>query len=172
VVLMLPMSSAAGEWTSPLTALFTATSAVCVTGLVVVDTGTHWSGFGHVVIMLLIQAGGFGIMTSSSLLLLLVVRRRTRLRDRVLVQESVGRGELGDVTGFVKRVAVFTCWPRASAIVPWHGPSWAPASSRPAALWYGAFHSVSAFNNAGFDLMGAVGQSSLRGFVADYGCCA
>jgi trk system potassium uptake protein TrkH len=168
IVLMLPVSSANGEWTPPITALFTATSAVCVTGLVVVDTGTHWSGFGHFVIVLLIQAGGFGIMTSSSLLLLLVVRRRTRLRDRVLVQESVGRGELGDVTGFVKRVAIFTLLAEAIAIIPltWSflGAGFDPGP----ALWYGAFHSVSAFNNAGFDLMGAIGQDSLRGFVDDY----
>jgi trk system potassium uptake protein TrkH len=168
VLLSLPLSSATGEWGSPLTALFTATSAVCVTGLVVVDTGTHWSGFGHVVIVLLIQAGGFGIMTSSSLLLLLVVRRRTRLRDRVLVQESVGRGELGDVTGFVKRVAVFTFLAEGIAIVPLAWSFMGAGFEPPAALWYSAFHSVSAFNNAGFDLMGAVGQSSLRGFAADY----
>jgi trk system potassium uptake protein len=168
VVLMLPISSADGSWTPPITALFTATSAVCVTGLVVVDTGTHWSGFGHVVIVLLIQAGGFGIMTSSSLLLLLVVRRRTRLRDRVLVQESVGKGELGDVTGFVKRVAIFTLLAEGLAILPLAGSFMGAGFEPPVALWYGTFHSVSAFNNAGFDLMGAVGQSSLRGFVADY----
>jgi trk system potassium uptake protein len=169
LVLMLPISNAAGEWTSPITALFTATSAVCVTGLVVVDTGTHWSGFGHVVIVSLIQAGGFGIMTSSSLLLLLVVRRRTRLRDRVLVQESVGRGELGDVTGFVKRVAVFTLLAEGLAILPLAWSFFNAGFDAPVALWYGLFHSVSAFNNAGFDLMGQVGQSSLRGFVGDFG---
>ena len=168
LVLMLPVSSATGEWTSPMTALFTATSAVCVTGLVVVDTGTHWSGFGHVAIMLLIQAGGFGIMTSSSLLLLLVVRRRTRLRDRVLVSESVGRGELGDVTGFVKRVALFTILAEGLAVVPLAWSFLGAGFEPPVALWYGAFHSISAFNNAGFDLMGAVGQSSLRGFVSDF----
>jgi trk system potassium uptake protein len=168
VVLMLPISNAAGEWTSPIIALFTATSAVCVTGLVVVDTGTHWSGFGHVVIVSLIQAGGFGIMTSSSLLLLLVVRRRTRLRDRVLVQESVGRGELGDVSGFVKRVALFTLLAEGLAVLPLAWSFFNAGLDAPVALWYGAFHSVSAFNNAGFDLTGQLGQSSLRGFVGDY----
>jgi len=168
VVLMLPISSATGEWTAPLTALFTATSAVCVTGLVVVDTGTHWSGLGHVVILTLIQAGGFGFMTSSSLLLLLVVRRRTRLRDRVLVSESMGRGELGNVTGLVKRVAIFTLLAELVAVIPLTWSFINTGFAPPVALWYGAFHSVSAFNNAGFDLMGAIGQSSLRGFVADY----
>jgi trk system potassium uptake protein len=154
VLLTLPISSAAGEWTPLIDALFTATSAVCVTGLVVVDTGTHWSGF--------------GFMTSSTLLLLLVVRRRTRLRDRVLVQESMGRAELGDVTGLVKRVAIFTLLAEgigaAVLAVALAGQHLDPAES----LWYGAFHSVSAFNNAGFDLMGALGGDSLRAFVGDY----
>jgi trk system potassium uptake protein len=168
VVLMLPVSSATGEWTSPIVALFTATSAVCVTGLVVVDTGTHWSGFGHVVILALIQAGGFGIMTSSSLLLLLVVRRRTRLRDRVLVSESMGRGELGNVTGLVKRVAIFTLLAEALAIVPLTWSFMGAGFDFGPAAWYALFHSISAFNNAGFDLMGAIGQDSLRGFVRDY----
>ncbi|CAN5695456.1 Trk family potassium uptake protein [soil metagenome] len=169
VVLTLPISNAAGEWTSPITALFTATSAVCVPGLVVVDTGTHWSSLGHLVIVLLIQAGGFGIMTSSSLLLLMVIRRRTRLRDRVLVQESVGRGGLGDVTGFVKRVAAFTLLAEGLALLPLTWSFINAGFEAGPALWYGAFHSVSAFNNAGFDLMGAVGQASLRGFVGDFG---
>jgi trk system potassium uptake protein TrkH len=168
VLLTLPISSAAGEWTPLIDALFTATSAVCVTGLVVVDTGTHWSGFGQLVVLLLIQAGGFGFMTSSTLLLLLVVRRRTRLRDRVLVQESMGRAELGDVTGLVKRVAIFTLLAEgigaAVLAVALAGQHLDPAES----LWYGAFHSVSAFNNAGFDLMGALGGDSLRAFVGDY----
>ncbi|MGH2475700.1 MAG: TrkH family potassium uptake protein, partial [Candidatus Limnocylindrales bacterium] len=69
VILMLPMSSATGTWTSPLDALFSATSAVCVTGLVIVDTGTYWSPFGHLVLLALMQIGGFGFMTGSTLLL-------------------------------------------------------------------------------------------------------
>ena len=168
IVLMLPVSNAAGQWTPPIDAFFTATSAVCVTGLVVVDTGTYWSGFGHLAILLLIQAGGFGFMTSSTLLLLLVVRRRTRLRDRVLVQETMGRGELGDVTGLVKRVAIFTVLAEVIGAVvltvSFAGQGIAGAQS----AWLGLFHSVSAFNNAGFDLMGAFGGSSLREFATDY----
>ena len=168
ILLVLPFSSATGEWTPLVDAFFTATSAVCVTGLVVVDTGTYWSGFGQLAILLLIQAGGFGFMTSSTLLLLLVVRRRTRLRDRVLVQESMGRAELGDVTGLVKRVAIFTLLAEGigavvlAAALAGHGMGTAQSA------WYGAFHSVSAFNNAGFDLMGALGGDSLRSFVGDY----
>ena len=168
LLLALPFSSASGEWTSPLTALFTATSAVCVTGLTVVDTGTHWSGFGHLVIILLIQAGGFGFMTSSTLLLLLVVRRRTRLRDRVMVQETMGAVELGDVTGLVKRVAIFTLLAEGLASVPLVAGFLGRGFEPGAAVWYAGFHAVSAFNNAGFDLMGTLGESSLRGFVKDY----
>jgi trk system potassium uptake protein len=168
VVLMLPTSAADGDWTPFITALFTATSAVCVTGLVVVDTGTYWSPFGQVVIMLLIQAGGFGFMASSTLLLLLVVRRRTRLRDRVLVQETMGRGELADVAGLVKRIAIFTIALEGFGAI-FLAVSFAMAGQDVVgAAWYGVFHSISAFNNAGFDLMGAFGQSSLRGFVADF----
>ena len=81
-LLMLPFATAAGESTRFLDALFTATSAACVTGLVVFDTASHWSPFGQVVILLLIQLGGFGIMTGSTLLLFLFLRRTT-LRDRL-----------------------------------------------------------------------------------------
>jgi trk system potassium uptake protein TrkH len=168
VLLVLPVSNAAGEWTPLLDALFTATSAVCVTGLVVVNTGTYWSDFGHAVIVLLIQAGGFGFMASSTLLLLLVVRRRTRLRDRVLVQETMGRGELGDVTGLVKRIALFTVLLEGIGALLLAASFASGGQELLQALWYGIFHSVSAFNNAGFDLMGALGQDSLRGFADDF----
>lgn len=87
ILLVLPVAAASGTWTSPLTALFTATSAVCVTGLVVVDTATYWSPFGQVVILGLVQVGGFGFMTGSTLLLLLLVGRRTSLSSRIVAQE-------------------------------------------------------------------------------------
>jgi trk system potassium uptake protein TrkH len=90
-LLLLPLSTADGQSTDLITALFTATSAACVTGLVVVDTATHWSAFGEVVILLLIQAGGFGIMTGSTLLLYVIAGRRTRLHDRVAVDCLHGR---------------------------------------------------------------------------------
>lgn len=166
LILMLPMASASGQWTDPITALFTATSAVCVTGLVVVDTGTYWSPFGHVVIVSLIQAGGFGFMTSSTLLLLLVVRRRTRLRDRVLVQQSMGRGELGDVTDLVKRVAIFTLLAEAvGAVLLTVSFAGVGGLDGIGALWFGIFHAVSAFNNAGFDVLGDF--RSLADFAED-----
>ncbi|HEX5591297.1 MAG TPA: potassium transporter TrkG [Candidatus Limnocylindrales bacterium] len=154
VVLVLPVSSQAGTWTDPLTALFTATSAVCVTGLVVVDTGTHWSSFGHVAILGLIQVGGFGFMTGSTLILFLLVGRRTRLRDRILVQASTGTSDLGSVAGVVRRVAAFTVIAEVigalALAVAFFLHGWDPVR----AAANGVFHAVSAFNNAGLDLMG------------------
>ncbi len=167
LLLVLPISSASRDWTSPIDALFTATSAVCVTGLVVVDTASHWSGFGHVVILLLMQAGGFGFMVSSTLLLLLLVRRRTALRDRVLVQQSLGTPQLGNVQELVRRVAGFTiAFEVAGAIVlTLRFAAGGEANGPLSAAWWGLFHSVSAFNNAGFDLVG--GFRSVTPFAND-----
>jgi trk system potassium uptake protein len=165
VLLMLPIASAAGTWTSPLTALFTSVSAVCVTGLVVVDTGTYWSPVGKAVILGLIQVGGFGFMTGSTLLLLLLVGRRTGLRDRVLVQASTGVPELGGVTILVKRIALFTLLAEGIGAVVLTA-AFAIGDRDPlTAAWFGVFHSVSAFNNAGFDLMGNF--QSLSGYADD-----
>lgn len=154
LVLSLPISSADGGWTDPVVALFTATSAVCVTGLVVVDTGTYWSPFGHAVILMLIQAGGFGFMTGSTLLLFLMVGRRTGLRDRVLVQASTGVPDLGSVGHLVRRVAVFTAISELLGAVLLTVAFLGHGRDVFDAAWLGLFHSISAFNNAGFDLMG------------------
>ena len=170
LLLMLPMAASDGASTRFVDALFTATSATCVTGLVVLDTGTHWSPFGQVVILVLIQAGGFGIMAGSTLLLTLVLGRRTTLRDRILVQESLGGLQLGSVTTIVKRIAIFTLLVEGIGAVilsisfmagPEAGPTWHPLG-----IWWGIFHSISAFNNAGFDLTG--GFRSLTPFVDDW----
>jgi trk system potassium uptake protein TrkH len=169
VALMQPFATASGEPTRFIDALFTATSAACVTGLVVLDTATHWSAFGQVVIMVLIQLGGFGIMAGSTLLLFLFLRRTT-LRDRVLVQESLGGMQLGTVTTLVKRIAIFTivCELIGAVILsisfmagPEAGPRWHPQG-----IWWGFFHSISAFNNAGFDVTG--GFRSLIPFRDDW----
>jgi trk system potassium uptake protein TrkH len=165
-LLALPISSASGDWTGSLNAIFTATSAVCVTGLVVVDTGTYWSGFGQAVILALIQLGGFGFMTSSTFLLVVLTRRRTTLRDRVLVQESLGVRHLGESTSLLKRVAIFTFLVEmtGTAILVVHqlvrsGPGTSD-------LWWGAFHAISAFNNAGFDING--NYASLVAYQRDW----
>ncbi len=170
ILLMLPISSADGSATRFIDALFTATSAACVTGLVVVDTATHWSPFGQVVILLLIQAGGFGIMAGSTLLLVLFVGRRTTLRDRVLVTESLGGIQLGSVTSLLRRIAIFTlvCELIGAVILSiafTSGPEAGPPGD-PLGIWWGVFHSISAFNNAGFDLTG--GFRSLAPFVDDW----
>jgi trk system potassium uptake protein TrkH len=161
VILMLPPMAAAGTWTDPVTAFFTATSAVCVTGLVIVDTAGYWSPVGELAIMLLIQVGGFGFMTGSTLLLFLLVRRRTGLRDRVLVQEAIGVPQLGDVVAVLRRVAVFTLLAETLGAVVLI-VAFATVGGLPGveAAWWGVFHSISAFNNAGFDLTG-----SFRGFA-------
>jgi trk system potassium uptake protein TrkH len=164
-ILALPISSADGTWTDPLTAAFTATSAVCVTGLVVVDTASHWSPFGHVAIALLIQVGGFGFMTGSTLLLFLLLGRRTGLRDRVLVQASTGVPQLGDVTTLVKRIALFTVIVEVAGALLLTIAFLDDGGGPGQAAWWGIFHSVSAFNNAGFDLMGDF--RSLTDYVGD-----
>jgi len=149
-LLMLPGARAATGGAPWLTALFTATSAVCVTGLVVVDTGTYWSHFGQVVILGLFQLGGFGMMTSATLLGLLV-NRQLRLRSRLLLQAETHSLGLGDVKGVAKLVLTVTVVVELVVSLllaarfaiaydlPWHE-----------ALWHGTFHAISAFNNAGF----------------------
>jgi len=149
---MLPISSATGQATSPIDAFFTATSAVCVTGLVVVDTGTYWSFFGQGVILALIQIGGFGFMTSATLLLL-AFGRRIGLSERILIRESMGLTRLGGLVRLVKRMAIFTVTAEAigGAVFYFRFAADNPAHT---AFWKSMFHSISAFNNAGFDIFG------------------
>jgi trk system potassium uptake protein TrkH len=166
LLLLLPFAASDGRWTSILDALFTATSAVCVTGLVVLDTGTYWSPFGQVVILVLIQAGGFGFMTSSTVLLILLARRRTTLRNRVLVQESLGARSLGAGPVLVRRVAIFTLFAEAIGAALLIGFALVREGPQLEDLWWGLFHAVSAFNNAGFDVNG--GFASLTAFQRDW----
>jgi len=150
--LSLPIAQAEGRWTPFLDALFTATSAVCVTGLVVVDTGTYWSPLGQAIILALIQVGGFGFMTCSIVMLSLVGRRAT-LRDRLVFRNSLGGGAIGSLTSLARRVVVFTLGAEligAMILSLYFAGQLEPAR----ALWWGVFHAVSAFNNAGFDLTG------------------
>ncbi|MEU3555302.1 TrkH family potassium uptake protein [Streptomyces fragilis] len=166
-LLMLPAATAGPGGAGLLEALFTATSTVCVTGLVVVDTASYWSGFGHVVILGLVQVGGFGIMTSASVLVLLV-SHRMGLRARMTAATETRSPGLGDiravVTGVVKAALaveavtalVLTLRFAAGYHEPW-----------PRAVWLGVFHGVSAFNNAGFALY----SDSLMSFVTDPWIC-
>jgi potassium uptake TrkH family protein len=162
-LLMLPWAAHGPGGAPFVTALFTATSAVCVTGLVVVDTPVFWTPFGVAVILLLIQVGGFGIMTGATLLGLLV-SRRLPLRRRILAQAETRSLELGDVTGLLKLVAVVTLSLEAVVavlltirLVLGYG------EPLPQAAWHGLFHAVSAFNNAGFSTY----SDNLVGFASD-----
>lgn len=161
VLLMLPMSSESGQSTPFVDAFFTATSAVCVTGLVVVDTGPHFSLFGEGVIMALMQIGGFGIMTGGTFLLV-SLGRRVGLREKLIVGESMGLDKLGGLVPLVMGIMVFTIVAEGLGMVMFYirfSTDYPPAE----AAWTSAFHAVSCFNNAGFDLFGGNYQS-----LADY----
>jgi trk system potassium uptake protein TrkH len=163
LLLSLPAASANGRSTPFLTALFTSTTAVCVTGLVVVDTADHFSTFGELVILALIQVGGFGYMTSWSLLALLL-GWRIGLRERIVLSEAHNLYALGGVVRFTRRLILFTLGFEAAGAAVLTA-RWAAEMPLGQAAYHGVFHSVSAFNNAGFDLMG--GFRSLTAFAAD-----
>src|SRR2546422_10649145 len=150
-LLSLPVASAAGRPVPFLTALFTATSATCVTGLVVVDTATYFSLFGQLVIMLLIQLGGLGYMTVATLMAM-IIGRRIGLRDRLVLQEAHNLYTMGGVVRFTRTVVLATLAIETvgALILAWR---WIPEFGLTRGVYYGVFHSISAFNNAGFDLM-------------------
>jgi trk system potassium uptake protein len=154
VLLALPFATAAGEQTPLLEALFIATSAVSTTGLVLYDTSEHWSPFGEVVILLLIQVGGFAFMTGSTLFLLAIVGGRTSLSDRLRVQAAGGLADLGTVTLIVRRVLIFTILCEAVGAIVLTIVFLARGEHPVTATWWGIFHSISAFNNGGIDLFG------------------
>lgn len=152
ILLNLPVASNNGHSVGFINALFTATSATCVTGLVVVDTGTHWTTFGKVVVISLIQIGGLGIMTFSTMLALLV-RRKITLKERLLIQESFNQFELEGMVRLTKNIII------ATFIIEMIGAAVFAAVFVPQFGWktgigYGIFHGISSFCNAGFDLMG------------------
>jgi trk system potassium uptake protein len=152
LLLIFPFSSSAGNFTSPLIAFFTATSAVCVTGLVVVDTGTYWSTFGHGVIFCLFQIGGLGFIAGATIMLF-AISGRFGLRDRLLIAESLGVNQLSGILGLVTRVALFAfCAEIIGALIFYF--HWSSAGITGGSWWIAIFHSASAFNNCGFDLFG------------------
>ena len=163
LLLMLPISSAAGKITSFGDALFTSTTSVCVTGLVVQDTGTYWSSFGHGVILGLIQIGGLGVITMAAFLAM-VSGRRIGLFQRSTMQEAVAAPKLGGIvrfTGFLLKLTFIIEAVGALLL--------APAMIRDfgwgRGIWTAIFTSVSAFCNAGIDLFG--GYSSATAYVGD-----
>ncbi|MCM1024591.1 MAG: hypothetical protein NC395_11130 [Prevotella sp.] len=164
VLLTMPFSSADGSFTDPLTAVFTATSATCVTGLVLVDTGTYWSVFGQIVILLMIQIGGLGFVTLVSFFNFLI-RKKMELRSIQMASESVNTSGFSDAKVLVKYVIVI------SVICEFAGAALLASVFVPRYGLYGVYISVfvavSAFCNAGFDILGAVETPycSLAGFA-------
>ena len=151
-LLVLPVSSRSGEsipWTN---AVFTAASASCVTGLTVYDTATQFSPFGQAVLLVLIQIGGLGFVTAS-LPAVLLVRRRVGLRQRGLLRDSVGALQIGGVVRLARRALLvpLLCEGAGAALLAlWFCPRYGLGRG----LWMAVFHAVSAFCNAGFDLLG------------------
>lgn len=163
VLLSLPVARAPGTEWSFLDSLFTSVSAVCVTGLEVTDTGVYWSTFGHAVILGLIQAGGIGVMTSSMLILILL-GRPISLRDRFLVKEMAGILRIRSAAGLVLVIIIATVLLElAGASFFWYRLHERYDSAQP--LWQAAFHSVSSFNNAGFEIFRE--GNSLTSFALD-----
>jgi potassium uptake TrkH family protein len=164
-LLMLPLARTGSDaGADPLmAALFSSVSAVCVTGLITVDTATYWTPFGQAVILGLIQVGGFGIMTLATLLALLV-RKSIGLRGQLVAQTETHTLNLGDVRTVLVRVAKLMIGLESITAVILTARFWIAYDQNPAtALWHGTFHAVSAFNNAGFALY----SDNLISFAAD-----
>lgn len=164
LLLMLPVSTVSEEGASFLDALFTATSAVCVTGLVTHDTATWWSGFGQAVILLLIQVGGMGVVTLA-VFITRVSGRKIGLMQRSTMQEAIAAPKVGGIvklTVFILRVTFVIEIAGALLLAP----AFCADLGLGKGLWYALFHSISAFCNAGFDLMGIRKEYSSLTFYA------
>lgn len=152
ILLMLPFATAGGESASFWDALFTATSASCVTGLVVQNTATYWSFFGQFIILLLIQIGGMGVVTMA-IIIVVISGRKISLMQRSTMQEAIAAPSVGGIvrlTRFIIQTSIVIEFIGAAVLFP----VFIRNHSLPKALWYSLFHAVSAFCNAGFDLLG------------------
>ena len=166
LLLMLPISSRNGQSCDLITALFTATSATCVTGLVLVDTWTQWSGFGQGVILSMIEVGGLGFMSAAAIVVFML-RRRVGLKQRLVMQQAISAPDMEGVVRLQKWVLFGSLGIQAVGalilflrFLPEFGP-------RKAVIW-GVFHSISAFCNAGFDIFGVLqAGGSLTPFYND-----
>lgn len=163
LLLMLPVSSADGRGTGWLDALFTSATSICVTGLVTVPTALHWSLFGKIVILFLIQLGGLGVITVT-ISLFILMRRHISLRERILVQDYYNldspQGMVRLIIRIIKGVTLIEGIGAGLLMVRFI-PKFGPARG----IWYAVFHSVSAFCNAGLDILG---EESLACFVSDW----
>lgn len=166
VLLMLPIASADGKPAGLLTALFTATSATCVTGLVVVDTYSGWSVFGKVVLLGLIQIGGLGFMTIGVFVAVLM-KKNIGLKERGILQESMNTLQIGGIVRLVRKITIGTLIIEGTGAVLL-AIRFVPQMGWVEGIWNGIFHSISAFCNAGFDLMGKTEEySSLVSYSGD-----
>lgn len=165
LLLMLPMSARSGEGTPFINALFTATSATCVTGLIVYDTATHWSGFGQAVILSLIQIGGMGVVTIA-VALAVIAKKRITLMQRSLMKDSISAPKMGGIvrlTGFIIRGVFLMEFIGALVMAPVFVRDYGIKG-----IWMAVFHSISAFCNAGFDILGEGNPfSSLTSYAKD-----
>ncbi|MBO6193171.1 MAG: Trk family potassium uptake protein [Clostridiales bacterium] len=165
LLLMLPISSKNREYTPFIDSLFTSVSAGCVTGLIVKDTQTSWSLFGQIVILILIQIGGMGVITMTNFFMLFT-GKKIDLRSRTAMQEAVSAPNIGGIaklTGFIVKGTVLFEALGAVAVMPVFIKDFGFAKG----IWYSVFMSISAFCNAGFDLMGSVGECSSLTYYAD-----
>ncbi len=158
ILLMLPISSKSNTYTDFVTSIFTATSAMCVTGLVVVDTATHWSVFGQTIILILIQLGGMGIILVASAITILS-GQKINLSHRATLQEALAVEKVGGIIKLTKFIiTAFVIFEILGAVTLFL--TFIQEFDIPHSIWYSVFHSISAFCNAGFDLMGFRGHYS------------
>lgn len=166
LILTLPIASRSGEWTPFLDSMFTATSATCVTGLVVYDTFTHWNVFGQLVILLLIQIGGLGFITVG-VGFSMAFRRRIGLWQRDLLKESINAMEIGGIVKLSRKIFIGTALCEGAGAILL-ATRFIPEFGFVKGIYYSIFHAISAFCNAGFDLMGAQQQyASFTSYAAD-----
>lgn len=161
ILLNLPMASKSGESIGLIDALFTASSAVCVTGLIVVNTAEHWSLFGQVVIITLIQIGGLGIMTMATSVAL-IMGKKIRLKERLIIKEQLNHETMGGLVKLTKYVVLVTLGIETVGAF-FLSFKFIPIYGTVKGIWYSVFHSISAFCNAGFDILG----NSITPFVGD-----
>ncbi|UPO91157.1 TrkH family potassium uptake protein [Niallia sp. Man26] len=164
LLLMLPISTNDGHELSFLDAIFEATSAVCVTGLVVVDTGTTFTIFGQCVLLFLIQTGGLGFMTVG-VVIAIFLGKNIGLKGRLMIQESLNQLSLEGMVRLVKFILLFTLLFEAIGAL-FLSIRWSVDLGFPTSIYYGIFHSISAFNNAGFDIMGD--YRSITSYAGDF----
>ncbi len=170
LLLMLPASSGSGCWTNPLTALFTATSATCVTGLLLVDNWIYWSFFGQAVILCMIQVGGLGLVTIM-ILISLLIKRKISFSQRVTVVSALNLKDLSGVIPVLRLALRGTFWFELVGTVLF-AIRFVPRFGWAGGLWRSLFTSVSTFCNAGFDLMGASGPfTSMTEYATDPYLC-